>query len=622
MKKIYQLSIILALILFHLSEASAIRPFRVAVVIGDQWKDPASYMIEKAKPTGEYSGYFTYPEVSGTNEFQQLTILLKSWGIPFDIIRLDQQFLNRYMFLDMYGQPKYGTIIWNVNESEKLLHPDYNIIKSIVQEYEVGLIALSDRIMQAEIQELLGLNFIGAWESNTTLKPVADHFLTKGLSPVFSEYGAPSTRDEFYGFHMRRQQIEAKSGTEVIVKQGEYAQATYRVIPEGGHVVWIGGDSRFMFNFQDIRTLLKRSITWTVGYSISKTWENDIIMIMDDPGGAQNAYLEHWHYPTLTEEQIVEHLIKPLQENNAILNINFVPAFENDEKESFEPAWNQNFTDELGSKQNYISGKKGYDKGVELGVFEVMCHGLTHMQPDLKSEPTFYGSDIDKEKAEVGWYREFGDTRRLQEIPAAEQLWRMKTAKQWLIDQFGVVPLEFCAGGNGTSISYYNNTCKLAALAGFGWCGWAQGYCGKDMVIIGWEFLGSKDSPAFISAPPNAHDFGIAVNPEEFPKVFENNPDGRFISINEYIGYIHASNSGNWFEKEKKITLNINYDPHYCRYFDSKISSWDLEVADWLVKKGKTSKITINGKSLSLTDSAMKIAIPEGTGEHNIEISF
>ena len=55
-----------------------------------------------AKPTGKYSGYEAEPEVQGACDFHHLAVLLKSWGIPFDVIRLDQQFLDRYMFLDMH----------------------------------------------------------------------------------------------------------------------------------------------------------------------------------------------------------------------------------------------------------------------------------------------------------------------------------------------------------------------------------------------------------------------------------------------------------------------------------------------------------------------------------------
>ena len=34
--------------------AGKLKPFRVLVIIGDQWQDPASYMVDVAKPTGEY----------------------------------------------------------------------------------------------------------------------------------------------------------------------------------------------------------------------------------------------------------------------------------------------------------------------------------------------------------------------------------------------------------------------------------------------------------------------------------------------------------------------------------------------------------------------------------------
>jgi len=478
MKKLLKILILSTICLMFFTPGQSMRPFRVLVVIGDQWEDPASYMVSRPEPTGAYSGYFTYPEVVGPHDFHQLMVLLKSWGIPYDVVRLDQQFLDRYMFLDMQGKPMYGTIIWDVNQSEKVLHPDYSIVQEMVEEYGIGLIALSDRIRQEEIQSILGFKYFGSWESNAEMAAAGEHFLTEGLASTFKPDVASS--DVFYGSHFKRHRVEVLEGTEILAMQGDYPQATAKTYESGGRAVWIGNDHNTMFKYQDIRTLLRRSITWTIGYNLYKTWENDIIMIMDDPGGAQNAWLEHWQYPTLTEDIIEMYLIKPLQEHNAVLNVNFVPGFVNGEAKRLEPAWTQDFTDEFGTRQDYISGKRGYDKGVSLGVFEVLCHGLTHMQPDLVSDPGWYGASLDKEKAEVGWYREFGDTRRHKEIPAAEQLWRMKTGKQWLIEQFGVTPLQFCAGGNGTSISYFNNTFKLAAQAGFGWCGWEEGYCGTN----------------------------------------------------------------------------------------------------------------------------------------------
>jgi hypothetical protein len=589
------------------------KPFRVLVIIGDQWQDPASFMVDVAKPTGEYSGYDANPIVNGADDFHHLVILLKSWGIPFDIVRLDQQFLDRYMFLDMKNSPRYGTIIWDVNQSDKLLHPDYSIITDMVENYGIGFIALSDRISQPEIQSLLGLKYIGSWESNTSLNVTEKHFITAGLS-------SPFKIDSGIVEHMQRQQVEVLKGTSAIVNQGPYPQVTVREYPSGSHVVWIGNDHNWLFFFQGIRTLLRQAITWTIGFNLYKTWDNELVMIMDDPGGAQSSWLEHWHYPVLTEEIIDKYLIKPLEEHHAVLNINFVPGFVNDSERRLEPTWTKVYTDAFGVKQDYNSSKRGYDKGVKLGVFEVMCHGLTHMQPDLVSEPCWYGSALDKEKAEVGWYREFGDTRRNKEIPPAEQLWRMKTGKEWLKNQFGVTPLEFCPGGLGTSISYFGNTSKLAGEAGYGWCGWETGYLGKDMVIIGWKFFGTSESPLLVQVPPDAHDFGISREPEKFVTVFDLYPKGRFISMNEFIGYMHTQNNGSWSSGKDKLTITLSYDPDYCRYFEKHSSEWNLEFSDWILEEKGKPEILIDGKNITVSDKTIKI--PRGTGEHVIEAKF
>ena len=297
------------------------------------------------------------------------------------------------------------------------------------------------------------------------------------------------------------------------------------------------------------------------------------------------------------------------------------PAFVNDGKRRLESTWTQIFTDEFGTKYDNISSKKGYDKGVKLGVFEVMCHGLTHMQPDLVSFPGWYGSSLDKERSEVGWYREFGDTRRQKEIPAAEQLWRMETARDWLTEQFGVVPLEFCPGGLGSSRSYFNNTAKLAGMAGFGWNGWESGYLGKDMVIMNWKFFGTSESPLMVPVLPDAHDFGISRDPERFARIFDRYPEKRFMGMNEFIGYLHSASSAIWNLKEEKLTINLEYDTHYCQDFSKHTSSWNLEFSDWLLQEmGPLSSITVDG--LRVVKPGVKIQIPAGTGKHTIEVNF
>ena len=94
------------------------------------------------------------------------------------------------------------------------------------------------------------------------------------------------------------------------------------------------------------------------------------------------------------------------------------------------PSWQQQFTDDFGTKQDYVSTKKGLDEGIAEGVFEIESHGWTHMQPDLTSAPgPWWGTPIDQQRAEMGWYREFYDIPRDREIPAAEQKFRMQQSQ-------------------------------------------------------------------------------------------------------------------------------------------------------------------------------------------------
>lgn len=600
-----------------------LKPFRVLVVIGDQWDDPASYIVGKINVgTTE-----TDPSVDGKeSDFYDIAILLKSWGIPFDIIRLDQQFLDRYMFLDIKDKPVYGSIIWAVNQTDGLLPQDYSIVSQMTEQYGIGLIVLSDHIPQAEILGTLGLKYTGIREGDTVLRLKGTHFITESLfSPFRADTGTLISmevqRVRASDIDMVRQHMAISDDVITIVEQGSFPQVTLREYPSGGHAVWIGNDNNYIFYFQDMRNLLRRAITWTIGYNLYKTWENDLIMIMDDPGMADNAWLESWHFPTLPEDTIIQYLINPLLEHNAVLNINFTPGFVNDAKGRLEPTWTQVFTDGFGTKQDYVSSKRGYQKGVDLGVFTVMSHGLTHMQPDLVSEPRWYGSPLDGEKAVNGWYQEFRDNRRNKEIPAAEQLWRMKTGMKWLKEQFGVTPLEVVAGGNGVSTTYFNNTIKLAGQAGFGWYGWSGGYLGNDLAISGWKFFGTPDSPLIVGSPPNYHDYGIALEPDKFASIFDQYPHGRFISINEFIGYMHARNSGKWDSGQKRLSITLDYDPHYCQFFEEHGSAWNLEFSDWLLETtGTVSSVVIDGKKAG--KPVGEIRIPEGSGTHRIEIHF
>jgi len=91
-------------------DQNSTRPFRVIVIIGDQWQDPMSYMVTSPEALDEFSGYSSNPDVSGPIDFYHLMILLKSWAIPFDLVRMGQQFLDRNIFLGPDRKPLYGKL--------------------------------------------------------------------------------------------------------------------------------------------------------------------------------------------------------------------------------------------------------------------------------------------------------------------------------------------------------------------------------------------------------------------------------------------------------------------------------------------------------------------------------
>jgi hypothetical protein len=593
------------------SFAADIKPYKIALIIGDQWDDPAGFIVNHTRYTGSHD--FASEQVPSGRDFSSLVIMLKSWCVPFTIIRLDQEFMDINRFVGPDGKPDVGCIVWDADQTANLLPQQYKVLEDAVNNYGISLIALGDRIKEPAVQNLLGVKYVGAWSHSDDLTHSSDHFIMHGLPSPLDQIDGPA-------FQKKRVQVTL-TDAKAIVSQGKYPQVTVKNLSSGARAVWIGGDIDRMFAYEAYRTLLRGAITWSIGYSLFKTWENKAWLIMDDPGGAQNAWLEHWRYPTLTEEQIDQRLIKPLKEHNAILIVNVCPGFVNDELQRVEPAFQRKFTDQFGVQQDYPSTLRGLKNGLKAGVFEIQCHGLTHMQPDLFSPPgPWYGAELDQERAEVGWYREFGDTRRNKEIPAAEALWRMKTADKWLENIFAVTALSIRPGGGGVSTSYPNNTVRLSALAGFGWGGGRTGYLGQDIAISGWDFEGTSESPLSVSAPPDGHDKGIAQHPEQFLKVFADYPDVQWMGLNEYVGYTHAKV---FSAAEDSLTLHISYDLHYCMYFKDRPSQWYLLLSDWLAEKFKTASIAVDDRILIKNadfSELLTIEVPAGTGTHSINI--
>jgi hypothetical protein len=574
-----------------------VKPYRVLLVINAQWKDPRSFLV------------------SGDGEFQTIVTMFKSWGIPFDIVRLDQTIMDPNQFTDFDGHARYGAILWDV-PGNSLSASDQALVTDVVEKLHISLIAFGDRIQQPEIQRLLGIHYKGEYMHSSHQMVEGDSFLLRGLGPDLRENG-PKT------ITMHRVQVEL-AGAQALANSGGMPEITERQISDDTRAIWIGGDSDQMLQFQQLRTALRRAVTEAIGYSLVKTWTNNIVLSMDDMGNAQNAWLEHWHYPALSQEQIEKYMIEPLKAHHAILTLNVVPGFVDDAQHKIVPTWHARFTDELGAKQDYVSTKKGIDEGIAAGVLEIESHGWTHMQPDLTSAPgPWWGSGINDERAEIGWYREFYDVRRDKEIPAAEQKFHMQQSHDWLKAEFGIDALQFSTGGNGVSRSPDNNTFRIAAEAGYGYYG---GYLGKDLAVDGQassyaEFGGSDDVPLMLPALPDGHDRGIAHDPTGFAKVFDLYPNHNWIGLDEYIGYVHSDLRTTSDYGSNALKLVINYDPHYCRALISKGSDWDLHLSDWMLAKTKSSSVWIDGKKMGgVRQEVTKIPLSAGPQMHTIEL--
>jgi hypothetical protein len=573
-----------------------LKPYRVLIVISDQWKDPRSFLV------------------SGGGEFQTIITMFKSWGIPFDILRLDQTLIDPNHFTDFSGRPRYGAILWDVPD-ENVSDADQTLVSQAVQKLHISLIAIGDRIKQPGIQRLLGVGYKSEHMNSAHPMVKGDSFVLRGLPVDLREHGkGPDV------IAMGRVQVEVNDA-KVLAEAGGIPQITEREISNDTRAIWIGGDIDRMLLYQSLRTALRRAVTEAIGYSLNKSWEKTIVLTMDDMGNAQNAWLEHWHYPALTQEQIRHSLIEPLQAHHAVLSLNIVPGFVDDAERRIVPTWRQQFTDEFGTKQDYVSTKKGLDEGVAVGVLEIESHGWTHMQPDLNSPPgPWWGAPLMDERAEVGWYREFYDVRRGREIPAAEQKFHMQQSADWIEKEFGQFPLEFSTGGNGVSRSPDNNTWRLAAEAGYGYYG---GYLGRDLAVEGRadstaDFGGSDDVPLLLPAPPDGHDRGIAHDPEGFAKVFDRYPGYMFTGLDEYVGYQHASITTR--ENPNSAQLAVSYDPHYCRALIAKPSSWEFVVADWLRPAFESSQIWVDDKNLGpVKQEYTAIQFQRGSQTHVLE---
>lgn len=584
------------------SEESDQLPYRFLLVISDQWDDPGSYILE------------------GNNEFRLVAALLKAWGIPFDIRRLDQQRLDAYHLIDREGRSRYGTIIWDARLGEER-EAEIEIVEHLIQEQTVNLVVLGDTLETARLSGLAGVEYISEFILPDNLSCNGDHFITRRLSrpcEAFLEEG-----EEYVPGY----KVSADTAR-IVASRGASPFLTVRILRSGARVVWFGAHREALQITKPIlRELLKRSLIWAQGYALYREYGRSALLEMHDMGTSDRTFLPYWHYPTLTEEEIREEIIKPLKRHDAVLNQVVNTGYVDRKTERILNPWTlEAIPDELDKTifHDYVSCKRGLDAGLREGVFEIQSHGWTHMLPDLDSSPgPFWTAPVDG-VASLNWYNEFADQLRGEDIPAATQRFHLLRSVEYIQQDFGVIPLFVRAGGGAYSVSSPAHTGRVAARIGFGLTRLAAPtYLGDDLIINLRPFVPSKswaydeeikgadlswsdDGPLFIYF----HDRDVALDGQALQRLLTNlGEDVDYFSANEYCGYLHAQVRSSEAPNDA-LTLIVHYDDHYGQYFKTHASTWTLHLSDWRLE-------SFGGR----VPQRRVVTFPPGIGDHHLRLT-
>ena len=429
----------------------------------------------------------------------------------------------------------------------------------------------------------------------------------------------------------------------------KYPQLVVRDVNENTKVVWIGGGKDWFRTYPVMREIFRKSLVYSIGYGVfNDNFENGFIFIMDDVGCSEHAYSLRWHYPTPSRETLMKYLIEPLEKNGLMMVLNITPGYANPKTKMIESPWTQEpFVDTFGNYQDYGSTKEGLEEGLKRGVFEIQAHrAWSHMNWDLDSPPgPWWDGPIDGEIAVTDWYNEVVDVRRdAAPVPSNDLLFIYKTGIDAIKKAFDVTALsaevrpgaELREGTHGG-----DDNGRVAAIAGLGIS--RECYVGIDRTIElsmmmpeqftchdldltsktdspadtteeGWDALLKLTTEQLVSSKIAG---GRRINLTDNSNWTEKNK--YWMGFNECCAYLHTGMEKN---NESNFGLELTYDGHYCKYFESKPSHWTLELSNGFLKNlGDEPTILVDGNKVSgKTELKQLIEIPAGLGKHKIEI--
>ena len=613
-------------------QSSLVKPFRVLVIIGDQWKDPLSYHIDSRR-------------VDGT-DFIDVITMLKIWGIPFDVLRLDEQRLQINRFLDGEARPNYGCMIW-MADPDKLsgYSANYETVKMAVEKYGISMIALFDYIRTKPIAEMIDVEWQAIPDNNTVKN--RNHLILTGRHFITADTTDSLPADMFVEIRC----VPGDSAS-VLGTVGGLPQLIARDISHDTKVVWIGGGKDSFRKYPAMRKIFRKALVHAIGYGIfNDNFENGYIFIMDDVGCSEHAYSLRWHYPTPDRETLVKCLIEPLEKHGLIMVQNITPGYANPLTNMIESPWTvEPFRDIFGNWQDYGSTKEGLDEGLRRGVFEIQAHrAWSHMNWDLDSPPgPWWSSAVDGEMNVVDWYNEVVDVRReASPVPSNDLLFIYRTGIDAIKKSFGVVPLaaevrpvaELREGTHGG-----DDNGRVAAIAGLGIS--RECYVGIDHTIefsmmmpeqftchdldltaqtnspadqteAGWDKLAEMTTEQLVASKIAG---GRRVNLRDSLNWIYAHKHQKWMGFNECCAYLHTQISNT---KGSKPGLEFSYDDHYCKYFENKASRWTFETSDdFRNAVGSKSWLFIDGKKVKkpMTDRQI-LEIPSGLGKHTLHIA-
>lgn len=642
----------------ELKQTVNLKPFRVLIIIGDQWTDPMSYNIDPTR-------------VNGT-DFLDVVNMLKIWGVPFDILRLDEQRLQINRFLDGEAKPNYGCVIWMADPDKlKGSSANYQTLKRAVEEYGISMIALFDYIKTKQVADLVGVDYkevkdIQLGGSGEKFCVSGEHFITKeamnivlpdpkqsasitipdanGITPAGS---SPIENNSLVSVV----RCSAVNSVKVLGSIGETPQLVVRDVNKDTKVVWIGGGKDWFRKYPAMRTIFRKALVYSIGYGVfNHNFENGFIFIMDDVGCAEHTYSLRWHYPTPAKDTLIKYLIEPLEKYGKMMVQNITPGYANIEKKIVESPWTvKPFTDVFGNWQDFGSTKAGLDEGLRRGVFEIQPHrAWSHMNWDLDSPPgPWWGSEIDGELAVTDWYNEVVDVRRDNAaVPSNDLLFIYKMGIDAVKKAFGVTALaaevrpgaELKAGKPGG-----HDNGRIAAIAGLGvsrecYVGFdhtieftmmmplqftchdldltAQTNSMADQTEAGWDVLQKMNTEQLISSKIAG---GRRINLHDNLDWIESRKDKYWMGFNETCAYLHTNITSNG-----KTGIEFYYDDHYCKYFEKKPSRWTLELSDTFREDlGNKPSVSIDRKKVSMTPGPKQVLeIPAGLGAHKISFNL